>query len=244
MTKRTISGVVWQTGGRLVQAMIGLLVVAILARLLTPAEFGVVAAAIAVVNLGIALNDGTFGLSLIQRKRIGARQVTASFVLAFWLGVLLALIVSLVSPWVAAALQLPTLQAVLVVASFLLPMGALASVETALLQRAGEFRQISTISMASQILGGLISITLAIGGYGPWALIWGQLAAAAFNAAPISLLATRHRDWKISRTALAVVGHSSGIFTLYKLLSWGSGNAGRLVERTKFVTVTGQKAVI
>lgn len=153
------------------------LVFVILARLLTPEDYGVVAAAIMVISFSQIFWDAGMSKAIIQFQ--GDRTAAANA--AFWinnvLGVVVAGVVVVISgivsdkifhdPRVALVLQVMALQVVL---------SALVSIHTALLQKDMRFKHLFWVRLATVAIPGLVSIPLAWYGMGYWALVAGTLA--------------------------------------------------------------------
>lgn len=93
---RAVGGVVWLVSGTGVLALIKLPVVAILARLLSPAEFGVVAAAGTIIWLSAILSDLGVGAALVQRRDLTSAHVRTALTSAWMLGLALAGVIALV----------------------------------------------------------------------------------------------------------------------------------------------------
>ena len=166
------------------------LVFVILARLLTPEDFGVMAAALMVISFSQVFWDSGMGKALIQRQGDIDKAADAAFWINLVLGVAVAAVLfSLAASIsevffhddrVAGVLQVMTLQVFL---------GAIASVHVALLQKNMQFNRLFWVRFATVSLPGLASIPLAWGGMGYWALVGGTLLG---QAAQVVML------WRIS----------------------------------------------
>jgi PST family polysaccharide transporter len=152
----------------------------VLIRLLTPEDYGVVAAATIVVSFSQMFWEAGMAKALIQYRGDLAEAANVGF----WMNLALALLVAGtlflsadgLARWVfqddrvAAVLRVLTLQIIL---------GALGSVQAALLQRRMEFRQLFWVRLASVFASGIASIPLAWTGCGYWALVAGTLLGQA-----------------------------------------------------------------
>lgn len=168
---RAVKGVGWVAGGGLVQALLGAAALAILTRALTPAEFGVAAAALA----AIALIDAICALILPDvlrgHDRIDDSHIDATFWCAVLIATASAIVISLFAPHIAVLFGAQDASAVFVVAAWLLPIGAAAATPAALLSRELKFREGASISAVTSLAGFVTGIALAMSGFGVWSLI-------------------------------------------------------------------------
>ena len=229
LTRSTVRGVFWITAGRRARAPLSLLAVAILARLLTPADFGVVALGMIVVTLSNVLVDGSFGMILIQRKSINPALIGASLALAGGLAIIFTAAVILSSPLIEQQFDFPRLDEVLLVAALVLPVTAVTMVTTALLQRNFRFATLTAIQLVSQIAYTIVGVGLAFAGAGMWALVWAQVTSFVFEALAGAFAVRKQYRLSISYPALREVFGFGGMFTISKLLNWSANNADKIV---------------
>ena len=181
LQRRAARGLTWtmvQTWGG--QAL-SLVVFIILARLLTPDDFGLVALAAVFVALAQLVVDQGLGDALIQRRVITERQIDTAFWIAVATGLLLTAALFLLAGPIAAALNEPDLVPILRVLSVTFLLSAFTSIPIALLTRALAFRPLAIRTVASIIGGGVVGVAMALAGSGAWALVGQQLAAAAIS---------------------------------------------------------------
>jgi teichuronic acid exporter len=148
---------------------------AILAALLTPVDFGLVAISTFVIALARIVVDLGFSKTVIQRQTrvkeaasIGlwaSVLVSATMYLGLWIG----------APWIAKAYDNARVTDVIRVAGLALPLTALATIPNALLRRDLEFRRLFWVYASFMIVQAVASVVLALAGLGYWALILGQL---------------------------------------------------------------------
>src|SRR5207253_9732325 len=79
LTRRTLGGLVWIGGGKVVYARLRCLVLAIMARLLSPADFGIVGAALVVVGFSAICSQLGLAPAIVQRPALERRQLGAAF---------------------------------------------------------------------------------------------------------------------------------------------------------------------
>lgn len=232
LARTTLHGALWMTAGRFMKAPTNLLTVAILARLLTPADFGVVAIGLVVIGLGAILVDGSFGMVLVQRQKMDPPMIGASLVLSLALGTLFAVTLVTGAPLLERYFDFPRLTGVIRVLALALPVSAAMAVTTALLQRASRFGVLTINSFLAQLLNAIVAISLAFSGFGVWSLVWGQFAQVCFETLlGFAALRSRYRIG-FSIAALKDGFRSGGMFTLSKLFNWAGANIDNVVVGT------------
>lgn len=229
LTRHTVRGVFWITAGRLLKQPINLIGLVVLARLLAPSDFGIFAIAALVVTFSNVVVDGSFGLVLIQRRHLNSEWIGASLALSVALALLLSICVVLAAPYIEQQFEFPELSDVLLFLAVILPINAITSITTALMQRAFQFGRLTLNLTLSQIANTAVAITLAVNGFGLWSLVWGQVAQFVADALLGYLAVRRHYAVGFSLSAVAQVFRSGGMFTVSKLLNWAANNVDNLV---------------
>jgi O-antigen/teichoic acid export membrane protein len=174
----------------------------VLAAILGPRDFGVVAIAlIYVVFIQMFLDQGLVS-AIIQRKDLQPRHLDS----VFWLNVALCAVLMglsiLLSGWWARANRLPELALVISVLSLALPLEGLAIVQKALLQREMDFKSLSLRSNFSVLIGGAIGVVMALKGFGVWALVGQRLAQDLAALGLLWTLSHWRPGWRFSWESL------------------------------------------
>lgn len=160
---------------------LGLFVV--LARLLEPADFGLVAMLAIFLALAGVFLDAGFSAALIQKKSLTADDETSIFALNIFAGLFLAVLLCLVSPLVAEFYQQPVLIPLLRLSSLALVIGSFSMVQSALLSRNMLFKKTAFITTVSALVSGVIGIVMAAYGYGVWSLLGVSLSETLVRTA-------------------------------------------------------------
>jgi len=199
LARRTIIGVVWAYCGYLGARLLLLVATVLLARLLAPAEFGVVSLALVFVALLETLSH--FGLAqalVVQPRRSPDRSsrprkggprdgevdpADTAFVTTASLGLGTAALIAAVAPSAAIFFRQPALRLILPVLGVTLFIRSLGYTHYALAQCDLDFRSRSIAEVAEVATRGVLSVALALAGAGAWSLVLGQVAGVvAFNA--------------------------------------------------------------
>lgn len=184
LQRSALDGFLWLSAGNGVRAVLKIGVLAILGRLLTPADFGLVAAAAAVVWFTMVFSSLGVGPALVQRRELEPEHISTSFAFSLFLGITLGAAVALFAPAIARVFRLDGLAPVLRGIAIVFPISALSTVSYCLLQRQLRFRAIAGAELISYALGyGGVGVGMALLGYGVWALVGAEVAKEAVKTA-------------------------------------------------------------
>jgi O-antigen/teichoic acid export membrane protein len=204
----------WTFGGTGVQGLVQLLVVMALGRLLTPAEFGVMGAAVVIIALSQIVSQVGVGPAIVQRRELDRTHVRVAFTISGILGFVLGAGVWLAAPALAAFYRIPAVEPVLRGLAILFPIDGLNTVGESLLTRQLRFRLFVALDVGSYVLGyACIGVLLAWRGFGVWALVAANLSQVTLRTIAM-YVATRHP-----------VRPSLNLQASHDLLSFGLGHS-------------------
>jgi PST family polysaccharide transporter len=192
LVKKTIHGVYWTGVSQYSRLMFSLVVTAILARLLAPKEFGLIAMVVVFTNFISLFKD--FGLSqaIIQSKNPTQGQLSTSFWMNVMAGSILCLVMVLAAKIISLFYNEPKL---LLVTMALAPNYLIASfgiVHSTILNKEMKFKKLAGIEILTSGIAGIAAIVMAIMGFGVWSLVNQQIIYCSLSV--ISLWATT--NWK------------------------------------------------
>jgi PST family polysaccharide transporter len=230
MMSRTLSGLFWMSLATGANAVVLLLVVVVLARLLTPADFGLAAAALMVVGFSAIFSELGIGPAVVQRPDLQTAHLRAGFTVSILLGVLLAVLTWVSAPVVAAFFRLDGLTPLLRALAFVFPLQGLAVVADSLLQREFRFRCLGILEMVSLVLGyGVVGVILAALDYAAWALVGAHLAQTVVRTG-LLLVLRPHPAWPLlERRACTDLLYFGGGYTAGRLSNYLAGQGEHLV---------------
>lgn len=153
----------------------------ILALLLTPDDFGVMATAMIVISFAQIFWDAGLSKALIQTKENSENAADIIFWTNLCLGIMIYIILFLTANWIAIFFNSPASCPVLRVLGLQIIISSLSSVQQAIFVRDLEFRHLFWIKLITAIIPGIFSIPFAFCGYGVWALVLGALAGQMLN---------------------------------------------------------------
>lgn len=154
----------------------------ILARLLTPEDYGVIGMATVTIGFVEYFKDLGLSAATIQRQEINHQQISNLFWINLSLSCAIALIVAGLSPVVAAFYHEPRLQAITLALAINFIFGGLTVQHQALLKRQMQFGSLAKIDIISMLVGVITAIVMALSGLRYWALVLMLMATAVTNA--------------------------------------------------------------
>lgn len=208
-----LSGGAWLGMAAASQAFLQILIVAVLARLLTPTDFGQFAIAVIIMDLATGLAGTGVSQAVVQRGELTDHHIRAAFSISFLLGVLTSSAVVALSPWLASLLGDPTSAPLIAALSATFIIRAVAFVPEGLTVRSRNFRVLAMRKAGAYLVGyGIVGIGAALLGAGPWALVLAEVASALAEA--ILLLNASRFEWRPTAKWSAhreIIGFGSGM---------------------------------
>jgi O-antigen/teichoic acid export membrane protein len=180
-TARAANATWWSTLEITARYGVQFFVVLILARLLSPTDFGLIAMLLVFTSIGALLVDSGFSTSLIQRQYTTEDDEATVFWFTSGMGVLLFLALWLVAPSIAYFFAEPTLTPLTRLVAWVLPLSALSAVPDAILTQQLRFKERAKAQAISALISAVVAVSLAWCGYGVWSLAWQALTATGLR---------------------------------------------------------------
>jgi O-antigen/teichoic acid export membrane protein len=174
----------WTASSNGLNAVLKVVVLIVLARLLSPAEFGIVSAALIVIGFSAIFSQLGLGPALVQRTELEPRHIQTALAASVTIGLLLAGVLWVTAPAIARFFHMEDSVEVLRALAWVFPIKGLSGVAECLVQRDLKFRWLATRDVLSYGLGyGLVGIVLAWAGWGVWSLVIAQMTQTVLNTA-------------------------------------------------------------
>lgn len=157
-------------------------VTVILARLLSPQDFGLIAIVLVFTSIGALLTDAGFGVALVQRRSKDVDDEATAFFITLSIGILAAALLWFTSSVIATFYHMHQLVAVIRWMAVVLPLGAFGCVPDALLTSALNFKARTRAQVISSLFSALIAISLAWTGFGIWSFVWQAITDAGLRS--------------------------------------------------------------
>lgn len=168
---KAINGMLWSSGGSFAFQVIRILTQIILARLLWPEAFGLVALVMAFVSVANYLIENGLTLFIIRKQELNENDAYSLFIANMIFASSIVILFILGSGLIASYLKEPSTQLLLIVSSSAILFNAFGSVHKALLTRDLQFRGQTVIMLVSAIVSGFIAVVVSILSFGVWSLV-------------------------------------------------------------------------
>lgn len=190
ITTRTVSGAIVSGGGQLTQLVLTVAYNAILARLLSPHDFGIVAMAMVAAGLLQIFKSAGLSTATIQRENITRAQVSNLFWINVAIGCAAMLAMAATAPMVASFFHQPELVSVSVALSVGFLLEGVIVQHMAILSRQMRFTLVAGLDLSCTAAGSLVGVIMALTNWGYWSLVGATLSTGAFRVTAV---------WSLSR---------------------------------------------
>ena len=198
-SNKVISSMIWKLLERFSSQLVSFVISIILARILMPTDYGIIAIILVFINIANVIIDGGFNTALIQKK--DADQTDFSTI--FWFCLLMAAVIYLFlyfcAPLVASFYKKDVLIPVLRVLGLNIFFFSFNSIQRAYVSRRMLFQKLFYVNAIAIILSGAIGIAMAYGGYGVWALVGQTLTGSFFCCLFLSFFIQWHPTFVFSK---------------------------------------------
>lgn len=178
LKKQALSGVFWSSLQTFGTQGIAFLVSIILARLLLPSEFGLIAMLSIFIGLGTALISGGLTQSLIRTENLDEEDFSTVFFFNLLGSVFIYAIVFLIAPFIAAFYDQELLTLIIRVYSITFIINAFSAIQITRLNKILDFKTQMKVSIPSLLVGSAVGIVMALKGFGVWSLVWSAIVQA------------------------------------------------------------------
>ena len=182
LRKQAISGMVWTFAQQFSTQGIGFLISVVLARLLLPAEFGIIGMIAIFMGIGSALVDSGLASSLIRTPDANEEDFSTVFYFNIVGSIFIYIILYLTAPFIAIFFDQPILTGITRVYGITFIINALSTIQLTRLTQMLDFKTQMKVSVPALIGGGILGITLAYMGYGVWSLVWMRVFQSFLNS--------------------------------------------------------------
>ena len=192
LKQKAINGVKWtfldQAGSLGISFVVGI----ILARLLQPAEYGLLGMVTVFTAIATVFTDSGFGQAMVRKTDLTEEDKLTAFWFSCGMGILVYIALFISAPWVSAFYKEPQLTDILRITSIPILFSGLITIPNMIFTREINFKVTTKISFSRAILSGMVGIYMAIMGYGVWALIVQGLVSSG-----IEIVMFNYCKWKI-----------------------------------------------
>lgn len=192
MGSAVLTGLGWKVATVLVSDVTRIVVAVVLARLLTPTDYGMAGMAFIFSGLATIFSDLALGGALVQRQEITEEDRSTVFWGSLAFSFVVAGVCVALSPLVAEFFGKQEVEKLVAVLALSVPLSALTTTQVALLLRQLAYRSLEIRQMAAIVAGAVAALAFAIAGFGPWAIVANALVASGVS----TLLVWRFSSWR------------------------------------------------
>lgn len=215
------SGARWLAVGQVLLQIVKLAVSVVLARLIAPDEFGLLALALVVSDfLERVLGDTGTSSALIQRRALSQQLVSSVFYFNLLIGVVTCGVLAGSAPLLASVLGDGRAAPVLRGLGFTFVLLSLGLVQRAVLRRSLSFAALAKADVVNAIVQGVVSIVLAVQGAGVWALVVGLLAGKAASNVALWVASPWRPSWHFRWGDIREISRFSGNLSAFQFFSY------------------------
>lgn len=184
--RKILNATKWSSITEVIAKIIVPLTNMILARILAPEAFGVIATITMIISFVEMFTDAGFQKYLVQHEFKNEKEKHTNANVAFWTNFILSFllwgIISIFNEQIAIMVGNPGLGIVIIVACVQLPLTSFSSIQMALFRREFDFKSLFIVRVISVLIPFLVTIPLALLGFSYWSLIFGTISMQIFNA--------------------------------------------------------------
>ena len=194
LKEKVAGGVAWSIAEKVGSMLLQMVVSIIVARLLVPEDFGVMAILTFFTALALVMVDSGFSQTLIRKAAPSPQDYQSVFAFNIAVSVVLYALLVVVAPTVARYYELPVIAKIAPVLFLLLPINALCVIQNTIFTREFRFQLLSKANFAASFVAGAVAIAMALAGCGVWSLVGQRVATLAVK----TLILWVRSDWRPS----------------------------------------------
>lgn len=199
LKEKTLSGVKWSAIGNILTKGVTFLIGLILARLLSPADYGVTGMVGIFFAIAGTFIESGFGSALIRKQDCTDIDYSTAFYFNAVAGLFFCLLLSLAAPFIAEFFKTPILEDIVVVMSINMFISSLCIVQGTRLTAAVDFKSKAKIGLATTFFSGIVGIAMAYNGYGVWSLVWQGVFANILRTILLLFTTKWYPKWQFSK---------------------------------------------
>jgi teichuronic acid exporter len=182
LKQKAVSGMLWSFSDSMSTQVVQFVVGIVLARILSPAEFGLIGMITVFLAITQSLVDSGFGQALIRKKDADDADFSTVFYFNLIAGIFFFAIFCLLAPIIARFYSQPELTDISRALGIIILINATSITQRTKLARKVNFRQLMKINLAAAIISGTVAIIMALRGYGVWSLVWRSIIGSVVQA--------------------------------------------------------------
>lgn len=181
LKKKTKIGLYWTTFNQFVSYGMQFVIGLVLARLLSPEDYGIIAIPTVFITIASLFIDSGFTNAMIRKPELSEKDLSTAFYYNIGVGVLCYIALFVSAPWIASFYEIPILESIIKVIALNYLIGPLNTPQTIILKRRLDFKTPTKVNVVCKTVAGVSGITMAYVGYGVWALVLSSLFSTVIS---------------------------------------------------------------
>ncbi|GAG43575.1 unnamed protein product, partial [marine sediment metagenome] len=220
LRKKTIKGLTWSSISQAGKQISQFVITAILARLLSPNDFGLLGMAVVFTGFASIFNEIGLTGALIQKQDIEERHYHSVFWLNIAVGIILMLLIRATSPLIAQFYNKPELQPILTLISISFLIASFGVVQKTIFAKEMDFKKLAIVELTAVIFAGLVGIYFAFTGHGVWSLVYQMLTFTSVNMILLWLFSKWRPKFVFSISAIKDIFHFSANLAGFNIINY------------------------
>lgn len=190
LKQKTTSGLFWSSVERFSNQGVSFIFSIILARLLSPSDFGIIAMITIFFAVAQSFVDSGFSNALVRKPDRKEEDLSTCFYFNIVVGFVAYIVLFCIAPFVASFYNQPILSPIIRITGLEVILNSLCVVQQALFTIKIDFKSQAKVTLSATVLSGIVGIILAYRGYGVWALVWQGVVSAVARMGLLWLMST------------------------------------------------------
>lgn len=200
------SGVFWKFAERILAQGVSFIVSVILARILMPSDYGIVALILVFINIADVFVTSGFSTALVQNKDADRIDFSTNFYCSMAVSILVYLILFIAAPFIEKFYDMQGLALILQVFALRIPLSAYSAIQHAYVERHMIFKRYFFSTLGGTLISGVVGIIMAYKGFGAWALIAQYFTNTIVDIIVLSITVPWHPEfvfsWKSAKSMM------------------------------------------
>lgn len=213
LKNRSAVAIAWDIGGTIIRQGSGFIISIFLARLLEPAEFGLIGMSMVFISISQVFIDVGFGSALIQNQNNSNLTYSSVFYINLFAGIILTCLFYFVAPFIGRFYENEQITHIVRWLSLMFVFSSLNQVQTNILKKKLNFKVLTIRGLIASIVSGIIGVILAFQGFGVYSLVFQSLIGALLGTILLWSISDWRPDLKFSMTEVKkLTGFSAFVF--------------------------------
>lgn len=195
-----IGGLSWSFAERILAQLVTTVVGLILARILSPDEYGVISIVMIFINICDVFVTAGFGTAVVRKRQADKTDFDTAFYLSFVMSVVLYAVLFLSAPYIAKFYDMEILSSVIRVLGARLILTSLNNIQQAHIQRQMAFKKFFWATLFGTIISCIVGVVMAYSGFGVWAIVSQYLTNTAIGTVALAIIGGWNPGFSFSKS--------------------------------------------